>query len=347
MKPADAQSAQNGLPSRYMPSCPEVDAKRRQILLLGLAAFAAGRTAIAQSDWPSRPVRIVVPFSAGGAADTSARSVGAKLGDLLGQNVIIENRTGGNAVVAATAVLQAPKDGYTFIWDAANQLTNRALVKDLQFDYRTAFVPISMVVRAPQVLAVRQDFPARNVDEFLDHVRTRPGTVSCGTPPTGAMGHLALALLQQRANIRLIHTPYRGGADAARDIMGGQIDSAIITTSTARGPFQAGKIRLLAVTSAVRSSAYPDLPTIAERGFPGYDMDDWFGLFAASGIPAFIVPRMHATVAQAVRDPGLLAGMASLGTVPVASTPQEFTAWLMQQRELLEKLIRDANITVS
>jgi tripartite-type tricarboxylate transporter receptor subunit TctC len=325
----------------------EVDVGRRRVLLLGLAALAAGRTANAQADWPSRPLRIIVPFSAGGAGDTSARAVGARIADILGQNVIIENRTGGNAVVAATAVLQAPKDGYTFIWDAANQLTNRVLVKDLAFDYRTAFVPITMVVRAPQVLALRQDFPARTLEEFLQHARARPGTVSCGTPPTGAMGHLALALLQQRAGIRLIHTPYRGGADAARDIMGGQIDSAIITTSTARGPLLAGKIRMLAVTSAARSATYPEVPTIAERGFPGYDMDDWFGLFAAAGIPAAIVPRLHAAVAQATRDPGLLAGMASLGTVAVANTPQEFTAWLAQQREVLEKLIRDANITVS
>jgi tripartite-type tricarboxylate transporter receptor subunit TctC len=329
-----------------LPLPPQVDVRRRQ-LLLGLAALAAVRTANAQADWPLRPLRIIVPFSAGGAADTSARTFGAKIGDILGQNLVIENRTGDNAVVAATAVLQAPKDGYTFIWDAANHLTNRVLVKELAFDYRTAFIPISMVVRAPQVLAVRQDFAARNVDEFLDYVRSHPGTVSCGTPPTGAMGHLALALLQQRAAIRLIHTPYRGGADVARDIMGGQIDSAIITTSTARGPFLAGKMRILAVTGSARSAAYPDVPTIAERGFPGYDMDDWFGLFAATGIPAAIVPRLHAAVAQAARDPGLMAGMATLGMVPVASAPQEFTAWLAQQRELLEKLIRDANITVS
>ena len=328
-------------------SCDEIDITRRSVLVLGLAALFGGRAALAQGDWPSRPLHIIVPFSAGGAADTSARSVGAQLAEILGQNVIVENRTGGNAVVAASVVLQSPKDGYTFIWDAANQLTNRVLIKDLPFDYRTAFVPITMAVRAPQVLAVRQEFPARNIAEFVEYVRAHPGTVSCGTPPTGAMGHLALALLQQRSGMRLIHTPYRGGADAARDIMGGQIDSAIITTSTARGPTLAGKIRMLAVTSTARSAAYPEVPTFAERGFPGYDMDDWFGLFAAAGTPPAIVPRLQAAVAQATRNPRLIASMASLGTVPVANTPQEFTAWLTQQRELLEKLIRDANITVS
>ena len=342
MNPKEEQIARHSASA-----CGEIDIKRRSVLVLGLATLFAGRATYAQSDWPSRALHIIVPFSAGGAADTSARAFGAQLAEILGQNVIVENRTGGNAVVAASAVLQAPKDGYTFLWDAANQLTNPVLIKDLPFDYRTSFVPITMAVRAPQVLAVRQDFPAKDIVEFLDYVRAHPGTVSCGTPPTGAMGHLALALLQQRAGIRLIHTPYRGGADAARDIMGGQIDSAIITTSTARGPTLSGKIRMLALTSAARSATYPDVPTFAERGFPGYDMDDWFGVFAATGIPPAIVPRMQAAVAQAARNPRLIASTASLGTVPVANTAQEFTAWLTQQRELLEKLIRDANITVS
>lgn len=324
-----------------------IDSERRRVLFAGLAALFAGRSAYAQSDWPSRQIHIIVPYSAGGAADTSARAVGAQLAEILGQSVIVENRTGGNAVVAANVVLQAPKDGYTFIWDAASQLTNQVLIKGLGFDYRTSFVPITMAIRAPQVLAVRQNFPAKNIGELLDHVRAHPGVISCGTPPTGAMGHLALALLQQRAGVKFIHTPYRGGADAARDIMGGQIDAAIITTSTARGPAQSGKIRMLALTSNARSASFPDVPTIAESGFPGYDMDDWFGMFAAAGTPAAIVPRMQAAVAQALRSPRLLASTASLGTVPVGNTPQEFAAWLAQQRELLEKLIRDANITIS
>ncbi len=320
---------------------------RRTFIAVGLVAPFLARDVSAQAAWPARQLHIIVPFSAGGAADTSARAVGAKLTQILGQPLIIENRTGGNAVVAAKALLQAPADGYTFLWDAANQLANPALIKDLPFDYRTAFAPVTMAVRAPQVFAVRQNFPAKNIEEFLDYVRANPGKVSCGTPPSGAMGHLALALLQQRAGIRFIHTPYRGGADAARDIMGGQIDAAVITSSTARGPLQAGKIRILAMTSAVRSPAYPDVPTLAERGFPGYDMDDWFGLFAAAGTPAAVLARLQAAVAEAARDPSLLAGLAPLGMVLVASSTQDFTAWLARQREVLEKLIRDANITIA
>lgn len=327
-------------------SSEQVSFKRRAALLFGLSAAVCSRTSFSQAAWPNRAVHIVVPFSAGGAADTSARAFALQLTDILGQNVVIENRTGGNAVVAAGAVLQAPKDGYTYIWDAANCLTNPVLVKDIAFNYQTAFSPITLAVRAPQVIAVRHDFPAKNIREFIDYVKVNPGKVSCGTPPSGGMAHLALALFQERAGIKIIHTPYRGGADAARDIMGGQIDSILITASSARGPYRAGKVRLLAVTSAERSSVYPDVPTLAESGFPGYDMDDWFGLFAATGTPPEILPRMQNAVSRAARSPVLISSMEQAGQVPVANSTQDFSKWLNQQRELLQKLIRTANITV-
>jgi len=319
---------------------------RRMVLLAGLAAMVSGGASFAQSAWPARPLRFLVPFSAGGAADTSARAFAVQLTELLGQNVVVENRSGGNAVVAASAALQAPRDGYTFIWDAANCLTNPVLVKDLSFDYEKSFLPITMAVRAPQVIAVREDFPAKNIQEFIEYVRAHPGKVSCGTPPSGGMAHLALALLQERAKIQFIHTPYRGGADAARDIMGGQIDSILITASSARGPVSAGRARILAVTSAERSAAYPEIPTIAETGLPGYDMDDWFGLFAAVDTPAAVLPRMQEAVVQAARNPALIASMDQAGQVPVANSTKDFTIWLGQQRVLLQTLIRNAKITV-
>lgn len=320
---------------------------RRHFIGAALAMPLIARSALADTAWPNRTVKIVVPYSAGGASDTSARAVASKVSDIIGQQIIIENRTGGNAVVAANVVLQSPRDGYTFVWDAANQLTNPVLLKGLPFEYQTAFTPITLAVRVPQVLAVRPDFPAKTFEEFVKYVRANPDKISCGTPPSGAMGHLALAALQQRADLKLLHVPYRGGADVARDIMGGQIDSAVLTTSTARSPVQAGKMRILAVTSAARNPNYPDIPTIAEKGLPGYDMDDWFGLFAATGTPAPIISRMQAVVAQALRDPALLATMAPLGVVAVGNSSNEFSAWLNTQRATLQKLIRDANITIS
>jgi tripartite-type tricarboxylate transporter receptor subunit TctC len=319
---------------------------RRTALGLGLAAPFIARSARAQADWPSRPIRFVIPFTAGGGGDSSARPLAQKTSEILGQPIVIENRTGGNALVAANAVLQSPHDGYSFLVDAANQITNPLLMRDLPFNYRTAFLPVTMTARFPQVVAVRHDFPARTVHEFIEYVRAHPDRVSCGTPPSAGAGHLALELLQQRAGIRLLHTPYRGGADAARDITGGQIDSMILTSSTARGPIQAGKARPLAMTSMERSPVYPDVPTLAESGFPGFDMDDWNGLFAPEGTPRAILPKLQAAVAEASRDAGVLSRMAPLGTLLVGNSTAEFSEWLERQRQVVEKVIRDANITI-
>jgi tripartite-type tricarboxylate transporter receptor subunit TctC len=325
---------------------------RRDVMRGGAAAavlatpFLGHGSARAQSDWPTRPVRFIIPFTAGGAGDTAARAVGAKVAEILGQNVIIENRTGGNAVVAANAVLQAPPDGYTYFWDAANQVTNPVLVRDLPFDYRTAFLPVSLLARFPQVLAVKTDFPARTLAEFIAVAKQRPGTIVCGTPPTAGMGHLAVELLQLRAAIRLVHTGYRGGADAARDITAGHIDSVLLTSSTVRGPLQAGKVRILALTSPQRIEALPDVPTFAEQGFPGYEMDDWNGLLAHSTAPRDMLPKLNAAIAAACRDPGVLARMAPLGTVLVGGGPAEFAAFLDQKRTVIEQIIRDAAITL-
>jgi tripartite-type tricarboxylate transporter receptor subunit TctC len=316
---------------------------RRTALGLALAAPSVAR---AQQDWPTRPIRWVVAFAAGGAADTAARAVGAKLGELLGQSVVIENRTGGNALIAANAVLQSPADGYGFLVDAANQLTNPVLMRELPFDYRTAFAPVSQIASFPQVVAVRHDFPARTIEEFIAYAKDRPGTVSYGTPPAAGMAHLAGAQFQRLAGIRLVHAPYRGGADAARDIAAGVVDAAVITTSSIRPPVQAGLARILAVTSARRAAAYPDVPTLAERGFPGFDMNDWNGLFAAAGAPPALLRRLAAAVGEACRDAGVKARMDPLGAEMVGSQPEEFTAWLDAQRPIVGQVIREAGITL-
>ncbi|MCZ8146224.1 MAG: tripartite tricarboxylate transporter substrate binding protein [Roseomonas sp.] len=319
---------------------------RRSALGLALAApFVAGG-ASAQAPWPTRPIRLIIPFSAGGGGDSSARPLAAKMGEILGQTVIVENRTGGNAVVAASAVLQAPRDGYTFLVDAANQITNPLLLRDLPFDYAQSFLPVTQTARFPQVLAVRADFPAQTIAEFIAHVRANPGRVSCGTPPAAGAGHLALALLEQRAGIRLLHAPYRGGADAARDIMGGQIDSMILTSSTARAPIETGRARPLALTGAERLPTLPNVPTLAESGFPGFDMDDWNGLFAPAGTPQMVIVRMQAAVSEAARDAGVLARMAPLGTVLGGQSTEAFAAWIANQREVVARVIREANITL-
>ena len=314
-------------------------------LLLG-AALGTPFIARAQGDWPQRPVRWVVAFAAGGAADTAARSAAARAQEIIGQSIVIENRTGGNAVIAAQAVLQSPPDGYSFLVDAANQLTNPLLMRDLGFDYRTAFAPVSQIASFPQVIAVKRDFPAKTIAEFIAMAKAAPNSISYGTPPAAGMAHLAGELFQRLAGIKLVHAPYRGGADAARDIAAGVLDAVLITTSSIRPPVQAGLARILAVTSPQRTAAFPDVPTLAESGFPGYDMNDWNGLFAATGMPQPIVVKMAAAVAEACRDPATRARMDPLGAEMVGSTPEGFATWLEAQRPVVARVVRDAGITL-
>lgn len=320
---------------------------RRAILGAALATPMIARAQGGASDnWPNRPIRFIVAFAAGGAADTAARSIAADMQEALGQNIVIENRTGGNATIAANATLQSPRDGYTFLVDAANQFTNPVLMHDLGFDYQRDFVPVTQICSFPQVIAVKTDFPARNFTEFLAYAKAHPNTVSVGTPPAAGMAHLALAALEQKAGIRLVHAPYRGGADAARDIMSGSIDAVLITTNSVRPPVSSGKARILAVTSLERIPTLPDVPTIAESGFPGYDMNDWNGVFAATGTPTSVITRIAAAAAVSARAPAVRARMDPAGAIMVGSSPEAFANWMDAQRRTAVEVVRSAGITL-
>lgn len=310
------------------------------------AALATPMVARAQDNWPSRPIRFVVAFAAGGAADTATRSLAAAMQESLGQNIVIENRTGGNATIAANATLQSPRDGYTFLVDAANQLTNPVLMRDLGFDYQRDFVPVTQISSFPQVIAVKTEFPARNLAEFIAYAKAHPNTISVGTPPAAGMAHLALAAFQQQAGIQLVHAPYRGGADAARDIMAGSIDAVLITTNSVLPPFRAGKARYLAVTSLERVPSLPEVPTIAESGFPGYDMNDWNGLFAATGTPAHAITRIAAAAGASANAPAVRARMDPTGAIMVGNSPEVFANWLDGQRRTAVEVVRTAGITL-
>jgi tripartite-type tricarboxylate transporter receptor subunit TctC len=319
---------------------------RRMLLGAALAAAPLARPALSQGAWPNRPIRWIVAFAAGGAADTAARAVAAQMQESLGQNIVIENRTGGNAVVAQGALLQSPRDGYTFLVDAANQLTNQVLMREVPFQYEADFSPVTLISTFPQVLAVKTDFPARDFAGFLARAKERSATISIGTPPAAGMAHLALASLERRAGIRLMHAPYRGGADAARDITAGVVDAVLITSSSVRAPVSAGKARILAVTSLERIPSLPDVPTFAESGMPGFDLNDWNGLFAAAGVPRPVIERMAAVVGEACKAPTVRARMDPAGAIMVGNSPDEFAAWLAGQRRATHEIIREAGITL-
>jgi tripartite-type tricarboxylate transporter receptor subunit TctC len=324
---------------------------RRRALQLGLAtplALASGgaSSALAQGAWPTRQVNVLLPFGAGGAVDTVSRVLFAKVADRLKQPFVIENKTGGNTMVASSAAHQAPKDGHTFLANAAQVLINPVLMKNLPFDFATAFQPVSRLAAFPQVLAVRADFPAKDLAEFVAHAKANPGKVSWGTPPAAGMAHMAGAFLQSKLGFKLNHAPYRLATEAVRDVGGGQIDCVILTTSTIQPALQGNKVRILGVTSAKRVPTMPDVPTIAETVLPGFDMDDWFGIFAPAGVPADIVRQMQAALADAAKEPDVATRLGPLGIVLVVDGPEAFGKFLGEQRTVLTDLIKETGITL-
>lgn len=323
-----------------------LDIDRRRALQLGLAAPLALTPygASAQTAWPAKPVHIVLPFGAGGAADTVCRVIFAKVSEKLKQSFVIENKTGGNTMVASSAALQLPKDGYAFLVNAAQFLINPVLMKDLPFDFATSFVPVTRLAAFPQVVAVRSDFPAKDIKEYLAHAKANPGKVSFGTPPAAGMAHMAGAYIQNKMGVQLLHSPYRLATEAVRDLAGGQIDSVILTTSTIQPALQSGKARILAITSAKRIPTMPDVPTLAETVLPGFDMDDWVGLFAARGVPEAAIKAMEAAVADAARDTDVLGRLSPLGTIVLAEPTDVFAKFLDSQRVVLTQLIRETGI---
>nr|WP_242481787.1 tripartite tricarboxylate transporter substrate-binding protein [Paracraurococcus ruber] len=299
--------------------------------------------ALAQSDWPSRPIRLVVPFAAGGAADSAARAISPVMAQRLGQSIVVENRTGAGGSVGGGAVAASPPDGYTLLWDASSHLVNPALMRGLPFDY-AAFVPVSQVVTFPGVLAVKADFPGRSVAEFIRQAKERPGAISVGTQGNATAGHVGLLQFSRRAGIEVIHAPYRGGADAARDLAAGVVDAVFITTVSAGPIVDSGRARFLAVATLQRVPSRPDVPTLAESGFPGFESNEWAALFGPAGLPQPIVAKLHEALREALGDAGVQQRLGQIGAVPVGSAPADFARFVREGREQMAVLVREAGI---
>ena len=319
---------------------------RRSAMLgaAGLVAALAARPARAQAEWrPARPIRLMVPFAAGGAADSAARIITPRMSERLGQPFVVENRTGASGSVGGAVIAREAPDGHALLWDASSTLVNPALMRDLPFDYN-AFVPVSQVVTFPGALAVKADFPARTVAEFVAAARARPGAISVGTQGNATAGHLGLVEFARRAGIEVIHVPYRGGADAARDLAAGAVD-AVFSTLVSAGPVvDSGRARFLAVATPERVASRPEVPTLAESGFPGFDSSEWVGLFGPPGLPPAIVASLHAALAEALADAGVRERLARIGAIPVGSSPEAFARFVREGRARMATLVREANI---
>lgn len=309
-----------------------------------LALACAPALALAQA-YPSKPLRLVVPYSPGGGADNAARILATRLSTTLGQTVVIDNRPGGSGMIGAQAVAQAEPDGYTVLYDASAFAVNPALRK-MAFDPAKDLLPVSLAVTVPNIFVVPPNAPYKTVQEFVDYARKNPGKLTYASYGAGSAAHLIGELLKARAGIDLLHVPYKGGAPALTDLMGGQVDSYFANAASGMSYVKSGKLRALAVTSAARMAAMPDVPTLAESGFKDFEVLEWNGFFVPRGTPGEVVARLAKEVQAAVKDPATRQKLQGLGLDPVGSTPEAFGKFVQAEMTRWAGLVRSNRITV-
>ncbi|WP_084244999.1 Bug family tripartite tricarboxylate transporter substrate binding protein [Rhodoplanes sp. Z2-YC6860] len=292
-------------------------------LLLMLASAALAGPAAAE-DWPSKPVRIIVPYAAGGNSDSMARLAAQRLSEALGQQFIVENRIGANGSIAADTVTRAEPDGYTLLWGVQPAVTVAPALTKVNFDPIKDFTPISVVGTNPFVLVVNKDIPAKTLSEFVAWVKSQPKTLSYAEGSYGSITHLSMVLFLNRAGLQMTNVSYRGNAPALTDVIAGHLPAMFSNLSDALPHAQSGAIRTLAVSSAARVPQLPDVPTVAEAGYPGYKVLTWNGLLASAATPKPVVHKIAAEMAKACKDPKFIERLSTLGADPSCITPAEF-----------------------
>jgi tripartite-type tricarboxylate transporter receptor subunit TctC len=318
---------------------------RRQFLHLATSAFAApaiARRAFADT-YPSRPVRLLVGFTPAGGNDIIARLMGQWLTERLGQTFIIENRPGAGTNIAAEAVINSPPDGYTLFVSNLSNAINVTLYEKLNFDFMRDMLPVAGIAQAPAVFAINSSVPAKTVTEFIAHAKANPGRINMGSAGIGSTGHLAGELFKMMAGVNLTHVPYRGNAPALTDLIAGQIEVLFPSLGSSIEYVKTGKLRVLAVTSATRSEALPDVPTVAET-FPGYEASSFYGIGAPRNTPAEIVEVLNKAVNAGLADPKLKARLIDLGSVLLPGPPATFGKLIADETEKWGKVIRFSGI---
>jgi len=320
---------------------------RRKFLGLaaGAAALSVARPAAGAQSYPSRPVRIVVGFAAGGGSDIMARLVGQWLSERLGRQFIIENRPGAGSNVATEVVVNAPPDGYTLLLVNSSSAFNATLYGDLKFNFIRDITPIAGIHREPHIMEVTLSLPIKTVPEFISYAKANPGKINMASAGVGSGNHVAGELFKMMADVNLVHVPYRGGGPALVDLLGGQVQVMFGIISSSLGYLQGSKLRALAVTTATRSPVFPDVPTVAEY-IPGYEASFWTGLGAPKNTPIEIVDMLNKEINAALADPTLQARLAELGGVPMPMTPAEFGKFIADETDKWAKVIRAAGIKV-
>jgi tripartite-type tricarboxylate transporter receptor subunit TctC len=315
------------------------------LLLCGLYPLVAIGQNSAQ--WPTKPVRFITAFPVGGSSDQVARIVAERLTAILGQQIIIDNRSGGNGVAGTALAAAAAPDGYSFLVVFDSHATNPSLQKNIPYDSVKAFTPVMLFASSPYALAVAPASPYKTLGDLIATAKAKPGELTLGSSGVGSRGHLAMALLEQRAGFRITQVPYRGPAQAMTDVIGGQITMQMGTFLFVSPFVKSQRVRGLAVTSAARMAQLPDIPTVAEQGFPGYEVRSWWGIVAPAGVPAPILQKLHASLREALGQAEARSRLEQLGATVHASSPAEFRDLIAQEMALWGKVVRESKISAN
>ena len=317
-------------------------------LAMSLAlAFVGAATAVHAQDYPTRPIRLVVPFAAGGAADAVARIVGKRVGDALGQTFVIEDRGGGGGIIGTEIVRSADPDGYTLLLGQSGPISiNPGIYAKLSYDPEKDLVPICMTTSYPYILVVNPSLGVKTVAELVALAKSKPGALNYGTAGVGVSNHLATELFANKAGIKLTHIPYRGTSLAVADLIGGQVQVVFADPVSALAHIKAGTLIALGVTSKDRSPVAPDVPTIAESGYPGFDAVAWHGIMAPAGTPQGIVKRLNAEIVKALKDRDTAKLIEAQAMQIVGSTPEAFAAFIKQDILLWKDVAKQAKVEV-
>lgn len=324
----------------------EKDVKQVLISLVGiLAAYAAG-TACAQN-YPIRPIRIIVPFSPGGAADTPGRFLASKLSEAIGQQVVIDNRPGAGSTIGAELAVRAAPDGYTLLMVSNTHVISASLYSKLKYDALNDFTPILQFGDAPNVLVVHPSLPVKSVKDLIALAKAKPGQIDFASSGNGSSQHLFTALFMSMAGIKMNHVPYKGSGQARTDLLSGQVTVAMPGISSVISHIKVGQLRALGVTSLKRSPELPNVPTISEAGVKGYDATLWLGLLGPAGLPKEIVERLNAEVAKLLKSKDLQAQFAKVGTEIVYRAPEAWAAYLKSERDKWAKVVKETGAQIN
>ena len=319
-------------------------ARRQLLALAGAAAALPARSLVARAQaYPSRPVRFIVAAAPGGGNDIFARLMGQWLSERLGQPFIVENRPGGGNNIGTEAVVKAPPDGYTLLLASSNNASNAALYDNLGFNFIRDIAPVAGIARTTLVMVVNPFVPAKTVPEFIAYAKANPGKVNMASAGTGGIGHLAGELFKMTTGVNFLHVPYRGNGPALTALLGGEVDVLFPSLASAIEYMKGGKLRGLAVTSAMRSDAMPELPSVGEF-VAGYEISTWYGVGAPRGTPAEIIARLNNEINAGLAHPALKARFAELGDIPMPMTPAEFGSLIADQTEKLGRIVKFAGI---